>query len=121
MLAIPNLMALNERIQVDGFAKQIASELRWARQWAISKQDRVRLVVDQDRRAIVALVGSDRVQHHIVSYQHKGLEVDEPTAGPDIVFHPSGRSATATTIHFRNGQGYAHAITVSLTGWVTIR
>jgi len=105
-LAAPNLMALNARIEADTFAKQISSELRWARQWAISKQDRVRLVFDQDRQAIVAQVGSERVQHHLVSYQHRGLEIDEPSAGPDVVFHPSGRSATATTIQFQIGRAH---------------
>ena len=120
-LALPNLNALKVRVQTDLFAKELASELRWARQWAISKQDRVRLVFDQERQAIVAQVGSDRVPHHELSYQHKGLEVDEPSAGPDVVFHPSGRSATATTIQFRNGQGQAHTITVSLTGRVIVR
>jgi type IV fimbrial biogenesis protein FimT len=120
-LAIPNLMALGARVDADVFAKQISSELRWARQWAISKRDRVRLVFDQDRQAIVAQVGSERVQHHLVSYQHRGLEIDEPSAGPDVVFHPSGRSATATTIQFRNRQGHTRAITVSLTGRVSVR
>lgn len=121
VLAIPNLMALHARMQSNVFAKEVASELRWARQWAISTRDRVRLVFDQDRQAIVAQVGSDRVQHHLLSYQSKGLEIDEPSAGPDVVFHPSGRSATATTIQFRNGQGHTHTITVSLTGRVSIR
>lgn len=120
-LAIPNLMALDARVDADVFAKQISSELRWARQWAISKQDRVRLVFDQERQAIVAQVGSERVQHHLVSYQHRGLEIEELSAGPDVVFHPSGRSATATTIQFRNRQGHTRAITVSLTGRVSVR
>lgn len=120
-LALPNLNALKNRVQTELFAKEIASEIRWARQWAISKQDRVRLVFDRERQAIVAQVGTDRVPHHQLSYQHKGLEIDEPSAGPDVVFHPSGRSATATTIQFRNGQGHAHMITVSLTGRVVIR
>jgi type IV fimbrial biogenesis protein FimT len=121
VLAIPSLMTLNARMQADLFAQEISSELRWARQWAISKQDRVRLVFDQDQRVIVTQVGSDRIQHHLLSYQHKGLEIDEPSAGPEVVFHPSGRSATATTIQFRNRQGHTHAITVSLTGRVSIR
>ncbi|ULA62328.1 MAG: Prepilin-type N-terminal cleavage/methylation domain-containing protein [Nitrospira sp.] len=120
-LAIPNLMALNARMQADVFAQQVSSELRWARQWAISKRDRVRLVFDQERQAIVVQVGNDRAQHHQLSYQHKGLEIDEPSAGPDVVFHPSGRSATATTIQFHNGQGHARTITVSLTGRVSLR
>jgi len=120
-LALPNLNTLKNNVQTDLFAKEIASELRWARQWAISKQDRVRLVFDQERQAIVAQIGTARVPHHQLSYQHKGLEIDEPSAGPDVVFHPSGRSATATTIQFRNGQGRAHMITVSLTGRVVIR
>lgn len=120
-LAAPNLMALNARMQVDVLAKQVSSELRWARQWAITTQDRVRLVFDQEQQAIVAQVGSDRIQHHLLSYQHQGLEIDEPSAGPDVVFHPSGRSATATTIQFRNRHGHTRAITVSLTGRVSIR
>jgi type IV fimbrial biogenesis protein FimT len=120
-LAIPNLMMLKARIQADLFAQEISSELRWARQWAISKRDRARLVFDRDQQAIVAQVGSDRAQHHLLSYQHKGMEIDEPSAGPDVVFHPSGRSATATTIQFRNRQGHTRVITVSLTGRVSIR
>ena len=120
-LAIPNLMTLKARMQADLFSQEISSELRWARQWAISKRDRVRLVFDRDRQAIVAQVGSDRVQHHLLSYEHKGLEIDEPSAGPDVIFHPSGRSATATTIQFRNRQGHTRVITVSLTGRVSIR
>ena len=121
ILAIPNLMALHARMQGDVFAQQVSSELRWARQWAMTQRDRVRLVFDQERQAIVAQVGSDRVQHHLLSYEHKGLALDEPSAGTDIVFHPSGRSATATTIQFRNGQGHTHTITVSLTGRVSLR
>ncbi|MFO0707014.1 MAG: GspH/FimT family pseudopilin [Nitrospira sp.] len=120
-LAGPSFTALAARIQVDLFAKSVASELRWARQWAMTEHDRVRLVFDENRRAIVAQVGSDRVLHHEVSYVGKGIEMDEPSAGSDVVFHPSGRSATATTIQFRNRYGQAHTITVSLNGRVTIR
>lgn len=120
-LAGPSLTALLARIQVDLFAKSVASELRWARQQAMTEHDRVRLVFDESRRAIVAQIGSDRVLHHEVSYVDKGIQMDEPSAGPDVVFHPSGRSATATTIQFRNRYGQAHAITVSLNGRVTIR
>lgn len=119
-LAVPNLLALSRRMQTDLFARELASELRQARQLAMAQRDRVYLVFDRERRAILAQVGQDRVLHHIFQYDDRAMDVDEPSAGSDLVFHPSGRSATATTIHFHNAQGETGTITVSLSGRVSI-
>jgi type IV fimbrial biogenesis protein FimT len=119
-LAVPDLLALNRRIQSGLFARELASELRQARQLAITQRDRVYLLVDRDQRAILAMVGQERTLHHVFHYADRAMELDEPSAGPDLVFHPSGRSATATTIRFHTAQGVTGTITVSLTGRVSI-
>lgn len=120
MLAIPNLQALSRRIQTDLFARELASELRQARQLAITQRDRVYLVFDREQRVILAQVGEDRVPHHSFQYAERAMDLDEPSAGSDLIFHPSGRSATATTIRFRHAEGETRTITVSLTGRVSI-
>jgi type IV fimbrial biogenesis protein FimT len=45
--------------------------------------------------------------------------VEEPTAGPELLFHPSGRSVTPTTIRVRDSQGRETTFTVSITGRVS--
>jgi type IV fimbrial biogenesis protein FimT len=120
-LAVPDLLALSRRMQIDLFARELASELRQAKQLAMTQRDRVYLTVDRGQRAILAQVGTARVPHHIFSYAERAMELDEPSAGPELVFHPSGRSATATTIRFHNAQGENGALTVSLTGRVSIQ
>lgn len=120
-LAVPDVLALSRRIQTDVFARELASELRQARQLAMTQRDRVFLTVDRAERALFAQVGQARVPHHVFSYADRAMELDEPSAGPELMFHPSGRSATATTIHFHNAQGQTGTITVSLTGRVSIQ
>ncbi|MGA6827161.1 GspH/FimT family protein [Nitrospira sp. NS4] len=119
-LALPDLLALSRRMQTDLFAKELASELRQARQLAITRRDRVYVVFEREQRAILAQVGRDRVLHHVFQYRDRGMEMDEPSAGSDLVFHPSGRSATATTIRLHHARGETATITVSLTGRVSI-
>lgn len=120
-LAVPDLLALSRRLQTSLFARELASELRQAKQLAMTQRDRVYLTVDRGQRAILAQVGTARVPHHIFSYGDRTMELDEPSAGPELVFHPSGRSATATTIRFHNAQGESGTLTVSLTGRVSIQ
>lgn len=120
-LAVPDLLTLSRHLQARLFARELASELRQAKQLAIVQRDRVYLVIDRAQRAILAQVGQARVPHHVFSYADRAMELDEPSAGPELMFHPSGRSATATTIRFRNAQGESGTLTVSLTGRVSIQ
>lgn len=120
-LAGPDVRGLQRQLETALFAREVASELRQARQLAITRRQGVLLVFDRGRRVIEAQVGPSRVLHHVFPYHDRGIEVEEPTAGAEVSFHPSGRTATPTTIVFHHTHGEAGTITVSLTGRVTIR
>lgn len=121
-LAIPNFLTLNSGVQIQSATEEIASELRLARQLAITHRDRVRITFDCEQQALVAqfINGSEATLHNVYRYRDKGVVIEEPSAGPEILFHPSGRSATATTIHLRNKEGQTQTVTVGITGRVSI-
>jgi type IV fimbrial biogenesis protein FimT len=120
VMAVPSLLSLASRAHVQAAADEIASELRLARQLALAKRDRVRLVFDLEHRTIAAEFVNGGGTHHIYRYGDRGIILDRPTAGEEIVFHPSGRSATGTTIQLRSRDGQVRKLTVSLTGRVAV-
>lgn len=121
-LAVPNFLTLNASVQIHSATEEVASELRLARQLAMTHRDRVRITFDLQQQALVSQVvnGSEATLHHVYRYADKGVAIDEPSAGLEILFHPSGRSATATTIYLRNKEGQTQTVTVGLTGRVSI-
>ena len=121
-LAVPNFLTINSGAQIHSATEEIASELRLARQLAITHRDRVRITFDLEQQALVAQLvnGSESTPHRVYRYADKGVVIEEPSAGPEILFHPSGRSATATTIHLRNKEGQTQTVTVGITGRVSI-
>jgi len=119
-LAGPSFVGMIARIEARNAAAEIASELRLARQLAMARRERLRLVFDGVSRTITLQRADAEGVLDIYRYGDKGIVVDEPSAGPDVFFHPSGRSATATTIVVRNKQGGITKLTLSLTGRVTI-
>jgi type IV fimbrial biogenesis protein FimT len=119
-MALPNFLALNSRTQVRSTTEEIASELRFAKQLALTSHDRVRLVVDMEQQELVTQFVNGGTTHHVYRYGGKGLAIEEPSGGPEILFHPSGRSATATTIQLRSKEGQIQKLTVSITGRVSI-
>ncbi len=114
-LAIPNFRTLNSGVQIHSATEEVASELRLARQLAITHRDRVRITFDLGQ-----INGSEATPHHVYRYADKEVDIEEPSTGPEILFHPSGRSATATTIHLRNKEGQTQTVTVGITGRVSI-
>ena len=120
VMAGPGFQSLTSRVHIQVAADEIASELRLARQLALAKRDRVRLVFDLERRTITAELVNGGVTHHIYRYQNRNIVMEVPSAGPEILFHPNGRSATATTIQFRGKDGQVRKLTVSLTGRVAV-
>ena len=118
-LAIPSFASLNARMQIRSTAEEIASELRLARQLAMTHRDRVRLSFDFEQKALISQFAADDRMHHVYRYKDKGIVIDEPSAGPEILFHPSGRSATATTIRLQHRDGHSVTLTVGLTGRVS--
>jgi len=119
-LAGPSFVGMIARIEARSAAAEIASELRLARQLAMARRERLRLVFDGVSKTITLQQADAEGVLEIYRYGDKGIVVDEPSAGPDVFFHPSGRSATATTIVVRNKQGGITKLTLSLTGRVTI-
>lgn len=119
-LAVPNLFLLQSRMDVYSMTQEIASELRLARQLAITHRDRIRVVFDLDQQVIVARPVNGQTTSRAYRYGGKGIQIDEPSAGSEILFHPSGRSATPTTIQLRGKDGHVHKLTVGITGRVSI-
>ena len=120
-LAAPNFFALYSRVETRSVTEEIASELRLARQLAITHRDRVRVVFNFEQRALEVQFINGARTHHVYRYADKGVDIEEPSAGSEILFHPSGRSATATTVPLRSREGQVQKLTVGITGRVSIR
>lgn len=119
-LAGPSYQTLAARSQARNATIEIASELRLARQLAMARRERLRVIFDREGRTITLQRADTEGALHVYHYVDKGVFVDEPTAGPELLFHPSGRSATPTTIRVRDSQGRETIFTVSITGRVSV-
>lgn len=119
-MALPNYSVLNSRTQVRCTTEEIASELRLARQLAMTYRDRVRIIVDREQQALTTQFVNTASTHHTYHYGGKGIVIEEPSAGPEILFHPSGRSASATTIELHSLEGQTQQLTVSIMGRVSL-
>ena len=120
ILAGPSYQTLAARVQARSVTVEIASELRLARQLAMARRERLRVIFDRERRTITLRRADAEGVLHVYEYAEKGVLVEEPTAGPELLFHPSGRSATPTTIRVRDSQGRETTFTVSITGRVSV-
>ncbi|TKB69709.1 MAG: type II secretion system protein GspH [Nitrospira sp.] len=119
-MALPNYSVLNSRTQVRCTTEEIASELRLARQLAMTYRDRVRIIVDLEQQALTTQFVNTETTHHTYHYGGTGIVIEEPSAGPEILFHPNGRSASATTIELHSLEGQTQQLTVSITGRVSL-
>jgi type IV fimbrial biogenesis protein FimT len=116
-----NFSATTAKSQGQAVTTELAAELRFARQLAISRRERIRVVVDMEHtvlRTERADVPGAVLKECDLS--GKGTIVERLSGGPSIVFHPSGRSATATTITLRDGNQHARKLTVSFAGKVSV-
>lgn len=121
ILAGPSYQTLTARVQARSAIIEIASELRFARQLAMARRERLRVIFDPGHRTIIVQrADAEGDLLHVYQYADKGVVVEEPTAGPELLFHPSGRSATPTTIRVRDSQGRETTFTVSITGRVSV-
>ncbi len=119
VLAGPSYQAVTARVQARSATVEIASELRLARQLAMGRRERLRVIFDREGRTITLRRADAEGILHVYHYADKGVII-EPTAGPELLFHPSGRSVTPTTIRVRDSHGRETMFTVSITGRVSI-
>jgi len=120
LLAWPSYQTMAARVQARSATSEIASELRLARQLAMARRERLRVTFDREGRTITLRRGDAEEILHVYHYADKGVVVQEPTAGPELLFHPSGRAATPTTIRVQDSQGRETTFTVSITGRVSV-
>ena len=83
---------------------------------------RERLLIRFDRSAQTLTLRQADAEGVLVVYRYddKGIVIEEPSAGSDLLFHASGRSASASTIIVYDRDHRRTTITVSLTGRVVI-
>ncbi len=120
VMAGPSYRAMIMRAQSKSAAVEIASTLRMARQLAMARRERLLVRFDVSEQSIALRRIENDAALEVYRYGEKGLTIEEPTAGPDLIFHPSGRAATATTIVLHDQQGRRTTLTVSLTGRVVM-
>lgn len=119
-LAAPVYQSFQTRLQGRTATAEIASTLRMARHLAMARRERLLVRFDLSQLTLtLQQADADRVLN-VYSYADKGIILDEPTAGPDLFFHPSGRSASASTIVIHDRAHRRTTITVSVTGRIAI-
>ncbi len=120
-LGVESFSSLLARSQGRSVATDLAAELRAARSHAAMRRERVRVVVESETSTVrteLADVPDGLIREF--SFHDKGVTIDSVSNGPSIIFYPSGRSATPTTITLRNRRGEHWILTVTLTGRVTL-
>lgn len=119
-MAAPTYQSFQTRVQGQTAAAEIASALRMARHLAMARRER--LLIRFDRSAQTMTLRQADAEGILIVYRYadKGIVIEEPSAGSDVLFHASGRSASASTIIMYDRDHRRTTVTVSLTGRVVI-
>lgn len=119
-MAIPSYQEMTTRVQASSGVAEIASMLRMARQLAMARRERLLVRFDLLEKTATLRQADTEGLLEVLRYGDKGITLDEPTGGLDLFFHPSGRSATATSIIIHDREDHRSTVSVSLTGRVVI-
>lgn len=120
-VSVPAWSALVAKHQQRAVMVEMASELRMARQLAMARHERIRVVIDAEQSEFrTECMACDPRLLRRYGFSQKGTVIESMTTKPEILFHPSGRSATATTMVLVDGRHEIHQITVGITGRVTL-
>ena len=124
-LAAFQFLHQNEHTRLSHASRSLMSDLRWARQMAVSQTEEMRLVLDTmtDRywieRAARPGVAVGTVRDFKDGRQgYEGVDLVSSSNGETIRFFPKGTTNTWTTIALRNNNGEEKQITLLATGRV---
>lgn len=119
-MAVPAYKSFHIGLQGRTAAAEIASTLRMARHLAMARRERLLIRFDLSEHTMTLRQADDGGVLNVYGYAEKGIVIEEPTAGPELFFHPSGRSASASTIVIHDRDHRRTTVTISLTGRVVI-
>lgn len=121
-MSVPGWSALVTKHRQRAVVTELASELRMARQLAMARHERIRVVVNMEHSELRTECVDCESMAVLRRYEFSrtGTAVDSMTTRPEIFFQASGRSATATTIVLTDSKRVTHQVTVSITGRVSI-
>lgn len=117
----------SEHTRLSHASRSLMSDLRWARQMAISRTEEVRLVLDAttDRYWIERASRPGVVAGAVRDFKdgrqgYGGIDLVSSSNGETIRFFPKGTTNTWTTIALRNNDGEEKQITLLATGRVRL-
>ena len=120
-VSLPGWAAFVGRQQQRAVVTEIASELRMARQLAMARHERIRVVVNAEQSELrTECVDCAMGTLRRYEFARRGTTIQSMSTNPEIVFQPSGRSATATTMVLVDRRNAIHQVTVSITGRVAL-
>jgi len=120
-VSVPGWAALVAKHRQRAAVTEIASELRVARQLAMARHERVRVVVNMEQSELrTECLDCEQRTLRRYEFGRTGTVIDSMSTRPEIVFQPSGRSATATTMVLVDSRRVTRQVTVSLTGRVLV-
>jgi Tfp pilus assembly protein FimT len=121
-LGVDSLAAAVARSQGRAAAVELAGLLRSARSQAATRRETIRVVFDMAGNAarVEPADGPGSIVQAL-SLHERGVALQDLSAGPSIVFYPSGRVATPTTITLENRRGMRWRLTVTITGRISIQ
>lgn len=120
-VSVPGWSALVSKQRQRAVVTEIASELRMARQLAMARHQRIRVVVNMEQSELrTECEDCDTNVLRRYGFAHTGTVIDSMSTRPEILFQSSGRSATATTMMLIDSRRVSHQVTVSITGRVSM-
>ncbi len=114
------LMAATVKQRGRVVSTELAQELRAARYLAIMRREHIRVVLEPGTATMrVETVAAPGRPIREYDFRDKGVTVARLSNGSDIIFYPSGRAASPTTVTLANRQQERWHLTVSLIGRVS--
>lgn len=119
-LAVESFVAAASGHRDKGVTAELAAELRMARSLAMTRRERVRVrFIAESGKVLTERADAPGTPLHEYDCHGRGVVVERLSRGLSIVFSPSGRAATPTTIFLRNARQERWQLTVSITGRVS--